>query len=183
MMNLDVYRDAISEGDADAFADFLSHAELPLRQSLRSFARLLDIEAVVQEAALRLWQVAPKFTADGGENGLLRLLLRIGRNLAIDEVRRRHREVVELDHDLPDLQASPPDPMLRKALADCLERLPEQPRRAMSARIESGGAEADGMIALACNMRVNTFLQNITRARKLLVSCLENKGVDVMEAR
>lgn len=182
MMNLDVYRDAISEGDADAFADFLSHAEVPLRQSLRSFARLLDVEAVVQEASLRLWQVAPRFAADGTENGLLRLLLRIGRNLAIDEVRRRHREVAQLDPETPAVQASPPDPMLRKALAECFDRLPEQPRRAMSARIESGGVEADSMIAMGCNMRVNTFLQNITRARRLLAACLETKGVDVMEA-
>ncbi len=181
-MNLDVYRDAISEGDADAFAEFLSHAELPLRQSLRSFAQLLDVEALVQEAALRLWQVAPRFAADGAENGLLRLLLRIGRNLAIDEVRRRHREVAELDPEMPAAQVSPPDPILRKALTDCLEQLPEQPRRAMSARIESGGTEVDAVLAMSCNMRVNTFLQNITRARRLLVSCLETKGVDVLGA-
>lgn len=179
-MDLDVHRAGICEGDAEAFADFLALAELPLRESLRSFARVLDLEAVVQEAALRLWQVAPRFVPDGKENGLLRLLLRIGRNLAIDEVRRRHREA-PAPEDLPDVAApsAPPDPLLRNAVEDCMERLPEQPRRAMTARIENGGADPDAFVATNCAMRVNTFLQNVTRARKLLAQCLEKKGVEL----
>jgi RNA polymerase sigma-70 factor (ECF subfamily) len=178
--DLDVHLSAIASGSAEAFADFLSVAEWPLRQSLRSFATRLDLEAIVQEASLRLWQVAPTVESDGRANSLLRMLLRIARNLAVDEVRRRHREeptaVLEAAGPFP----SPPDPPLRRAIADCIEELPEKPREALNARLNSEGVESDAVLSLACNMRPNTFLQNVTRARRQLADCLENKGVELL---
>ncbi|MFO0552660.1 MAG: sigma-70 family RNA polymerase sigma factor [Polyangiaceae bacterium] len=183
-MDLDVEADAIAGGDATAFARFLVRAEPALRLSLRPFAARVDVEAVVQEACLRLWQVAPRFTRDGRDNGLLRLLVRIGKNLAIDELRRRREEVGReadaREDDVAGLVAAEDvDPFLRKIVVDCLEKLPTQPRRALVARLESAGADEDDALAERCSMKPNTFLQNITRGRKLLVDCLGGRGVDV----
>ena len=87
-LDLDVHLDAIVGRDVAAFAQWMASAEGVLRDSLRSFATAVDVEAVLQEALLRVWQVAPRFVRDGAPNGLLRLGLRIARNLAVSEVRR-----------------------------------------------------------------------------------------------
>jgi hypothetical protein len=43
------------------------------RGSLRSFAERVDVEAVVQAALVRVWQVAPRVRPDGRPEPLLRL--------------------------------------------------------------------------------------------------------------
>src|SRR5262245_62061828 len=78
----------IATGDADAFARWLAAVEHSLRGSLRSFSASVDVEAVLQETLLRVWQVAPRFVPDGRPNGLFRLGIRIARNLALSELRR-----------------------------------------------------------------------------------------------
>ena len=184
MTDLDVHLSAIIAGDTRAFARWLAGAESSVRDSLRSFARVVDVEAVLQESLLRVWQVAPRFEPDGKPNGLLRLSVRIARNLAVSEVRRTHAIPVEPD----DLEAAlaavmrdvhEPDPMLRKAIVDCRDKLPPKPRQAFDARLESAGGKDDEDLAEALSMKLNTFLQNFTRARQLLVDCLKKKGIAV----
>src|SRR5436190_11585751 len=87
-IDLDVHLLEIAIGDVDAFARWLAGAEPTVRLSLRSFASVIDVEAVLQESLLRVWQVAGRFERDGKPNGLLRLAIRIARNLAVSEVRR-----------------------------------------------------------------------------------------------
>jgi len=176
-MDLDVELDAIIAGDADAFGRWLAVAEIPLRDSLRSFAAVIDVESVLQEAMIRIWQVAPRFQRDGRDNGLVRLGVRIARNLAISEVRRT-KSTQPSDDEPVAPTVSAPDPMLRTAIADCHDKLPAKPREALDARISGGD---DDVLAEALGMRLNTFLQNITRARKLLADCLRNKGVPLEE--
>jgi RNA polymerase sigma-70 factor (ECF subfamily) len=77
---------------------------------------------------------------------------------------------------------SPPDPFLRQRIEACLAELKGQPRAAVQARLTSGGAEADEQLALRLGMRLNTFLQNVTRARRLLAACLERSHVLLAEA-
>jgi RNA polymerase sigma-70 factor (ECF subfamily) len=154
-----------------------------VRDSLGSFATVVDVEAVLQEALLRVWQVAPRFAADGRPNGLLRLGIRIARNLAVSEVRRTRATPVDTD----DLEAAlataaehgpaQPDPMLRDAIVDCRDRLPPKPRQAFDSRLASTGGQDDVELAQALGMKLNTFLQNFTRARQLLVDCLKRKGI------
>ena len=60
----------------------------------------------------------------------------------------------------------------------CLDKLPRRPGEAMRARLRGG---PDGALARALGMRVNTFLQNIVRARKLLAKCLETYGGRLQE--
>ena len=183
-MDLDVHLAGIIAGDTRAFGAWLTAAEPRVRDSLRSFARVIDVEAVLQETLLRVWQIAPRFVPDGRSNSLLRLAIRTGRNLAVSEVRRTRATPVDGDDLELALAAavaavSPPDPMLRRAIGACRDKLPDRPRQALEARLSSGGGQADEELAARLGMRINTFLQNVTRARQLLADCLARRGVTV----
>lgn len=186
MIDTDAHLAAIAGGDASAFGQWLSCAEPPLRDSLRTYAARVDTEAVLQEALLRVWQVAPRHTPDGRPNSLFRLAIRIARNLAIDEVRRARAAPLP-DEGLEALLAeaeggaalSGPDPFLRRAIEECRAKLPDKPAQVIDSRLSSGGAEPDQTLAERLGMRLNTFLQNFTRARKLLAECLEKRRIDI----
>ncbi len=174
---------AIAAGDGDAFARWLACCESPLRRSLRRFAAAVDTEAVLQEALLRTWQVAPRCAPDGRPHGLLRLATRIARNLAISEA----RHLRTLPTALPDgSEIEPvvepgnvPDARVREAFTACRDKLPAQPRAAIDARLAADGTQDDHRLAAALAMRTNTFLQNVTRARRLLAECLRKAGIDL----
>lgn len=181
-MDLDVHLAAIVAGDTRAFGAWLAGAEPRVRDSLRSFARVIDVEAVLQETLLRVWQVAPRFVPDGRANGLLRFAIRIGRNLAVSEVRRTRATPTpgdDLEHVVAAYEAPvrAPDPMLRRAIGECRDKLPARPRQALEARLASAGGHGDDDLAAGLGMRLNTFLQNVTRARQLIADCLGKRGV------
>jgi RNA polymerase sigma-70 factor (ECF subfamily) len=184
-MDLDAHLPAIVTRDTRAFGQWMAGAEGTLRDSLRSFASVLDVESVLQEALLRVWQVAPRFVADGRPNGLLRLGIRIARNLAVSELRRTKSRPVP-DEDLEralamaehvDVTQTGPDPLLREVLARCHRDLPEKPKQVMSVRLAFEGGRTDDELASSIGMRLNTFLQNFTRARRMLAECLKKHGV------
>lgn len=185
MTDLDQHLSAVVAGNVQAFTVWMSHAEPVLRDSLRSFSASVDTEAVLQETLLRIWQVAARFRPDGSPNGLLRLGFRIARNLAISETRRFGAGSVDpatLEDTLPfaeSLEAKPPDPMLRRTIKGCQKRLPDEPGQAISARIDSAGGEPDAVLADRLEMCTNTFLQNVTRARRFLRECLQRQGIDL----
>ena len=182
-IDLDIHLPNIAAGDPDAFARWVAGAELRVRASLTSVATSVDVEAVVQETLLRVWQVAPRVEPDGKPNCLLRLSIRIARNLAISDLRRRRVRpdmASALESEPPDesVDAIVPDPMLREAIAGCRDALPGKPALALAARL-TGPGTPDPTLATAVGMKLNTFLQNITRARKLLAECLKRRGIDV----
>ncbi|MBL9079518.1 MAG: hypothetical protein JNL08_18590 [Planctomycetes bacterium] len=184
--DLDVHLAAIVAGDTAAFAAFVAGVEPLLRRALRAFAAAVDGESVVQETLLRAWQVAPRVVADGRPNGLLRWSLVCARNLAIDELRRARvaaaAEAELLARSERDVAAwVPPDPLLRERIGECRKKLPRQPARALAARLEDTDGVADRVLAERVGMAWNTFLQNITRARRLLAACLRRVGVVVGE--
>jgi RNA polymerase sigma factor (sigma-70 family) len=179
--DLDIHLSAIVAGDVNAFARWMASAEPTVRLTLRSFAAVIDVEAVLQESLLRVWQVASRFERDGRPNGLLRFTIRIARNLAVSEVRRTRAAPVEPEDLETTLAVEPndPDPLLRQAIGDCRDKLPPKPRQALDARLAGGSDDAD--LAESVGMKLNTFLQNFTRARQLLADCLRKKGVDVAQ--
>lgn len=185
MSDLDVHLPGIQAGDTRAFAAWMVQCEEPLRRSLRGFARQVDVEAVLQESLLRIWQVAPRFSPDGRPNSLLRFGHRVARNLAVSEARKARTTAVApsvMEEGLDEqerVEPRPPDPMLRRLIALCREKLPNKPAAALSARLEGGGAVPDDTLAEGLGMKRNTFLQNFTRARKLLAQCLQKNGVDL----
>src|SRR5437667_3742365 len=77
-------------GNHDGFSEWVRRVEIPLRASLRRFARRIDAEAVVQEALLRMWILAPRLRLEG-EEASFRYVLRIARNLALNEAGRLDR--------------------------------------------------------------------------------------------
>lgn len=184
MADLDRYLAAIARGDADAFAAWLAGAEPRVRASLHSFAARLDTEAVLQEALLRTWQVAPRFQPDGRPDGLVRLSVRIARNLAVSELRRARVDPVEVEQleRLAEAQGEGPalpDPLLRRLIERCRALLPERPALALAARLRAAGGQSDHELAQETGMSLNTFLQNVGRARRALAECLERQGVTV----
>jgi RNA polymerase sigma factor (sigma-70 family) len=179
--DLDGHLEAIVAGDVHAFGRWMASAEPTVRLSLRSFATVIDVEAVLQEALLRVWQVAGRFERDGKPNGLLRFSIRIARNLAVSEVRRTRATPAPAE-ELDEHAVAEPheaDPMLRKAIGDCRDKLPGKPRQALDARLSSAGHSDDAELAESLGMKLNTFLQNFTRARQLLADCLRKKGIDI----
>lgn len=189
-MDLDAHLPAILTGDTRAFGRWMAGAEGTMRDSLRSFASVLDVESVLQESLLRVWQVAPRFVADGRPNGLLRLGIRIARNLAVSELRRtKSRPVPEEDLEAALAQASQadtsgdggPDPLLREVLARCHDQLPEKPRQVVGIRLSAEGGRSDDELASLVGMRPNTFLQNFGRARRMLADCLKKHGIVIGE--
>lgn len=171
-------------GDADAFAEWMGIVEYPLRRSLAAFARAVDVEVVVQESFLRMWLIAcdPGRRLQG-EKASLKFAIRLARNVALEELRhtRLYQYFDEKDYDeLPEMRVVPqlPDPALRRAIHECLDRLPEQPKTALNARIEDGHLP-DRDLAQGARMKLNTFLQNIVRARRLMAKCLEDRGVNL----
>ncbi|MBK7539710.1 MAG: hypothetical protein IPI49_31040 [Myxococcales bacterium] len=186
-LDLDLYLPAIAAGEVEAFAAFLVGAEAPLRRALGSFASTVDVEAVVQETFLRVWQVAPRLVPDGKPQALLRFCHRCARNLCISETRRRSRADLQAAALLAQLEEdelaslapeAAPDPLLRVALAHCRDRLPKKPQAALESRLEATGDVPDATLAERLGMTLNTFLQNFTRARRLLAECLRKAGVD-----
>lgn len=186
-MDLDHLLPDIARGDTHAFTRWLAAAELPVRQSLQRYATRVDVEVVVQETFLRMWQVAPRVVVDGRENSLLRLALRTAHNLSIDELRRSRRWAArdtEPNDGEPDayVEAVESDPRLRERIVDCHRELPEKPAQALLARIDSAGGDTDEQLATRLQMRLNTFHQNLARARKLLTECLRRAGIELMGA-
>jgi RNA polymerase sigma-70 factor (ECF subfamily) len=173
-------------GDPAAFAEWMAMVEHPLRRSLARFARAVDVEVVVQETFMRMWLVACDNTRrlEGG-NASLKFALRVARNVAHEEL--RHTRLFNFYDDkalgeLPETVFVPelPDPALRKAINECVDRLPAKPRTALNARVQDGQLP-DRDLAAGVKMKLNTFLQNIVRARKLVAECLEKRGVRLKE--
>ncbi len=176
---------AMVAGDAEAFGRWVAGVESSVRQSLRPFAALVDTEAVLQEAFLRVWQVVPRFVHDGREHALLRFTVTTARNAAVSQLRRAAPTASELDTLERQLSIEAhvapitPDPFLREAIAYCRRKLPNQPALALQQRLDSTGGEDDSVLAARVNMSLNTFLQNFGRARKFLAECLKKHGVDL----
>lgn len=172
-------------GDRGAFADWMGSVELPIRLSLRRFAQAVDVESVVQETLLRMWLLSqdPEKVLVG-EDAALRFAIVLARNLARNEARRSGRVRFLPPEELPEVAVDPPtasSPGLAAHIKHCLEALKGRAKEALQARLAQGAWRPDVEIAQGLSMTVNTFLQNIVRARKSVEECLEKRGVRLSE--
>ena len=177
---------AARRGDLAAFEEWMGRVERPIRASLRPYARAVDVEGVVQETLTRMWILTrdPVGRVLTGENASLRFAIVLARNLARNEARRNRREDHLPPEDMPDVPVEPaaaPDPALRRAIQACLDQLARRPLEALRARLEVGALMGDRAAAESVAMTINTFLQNVVRARQQLLHCLEGKGVPAAE--
>lgn len=179
-MTLDRLFATIPDAGPSAFGRWAEEVHGPLRASLRRFARAVDVEVVVQETFLRVWIRARDGGLElSGENASLRFALRVARLVALEELRRNRREA-PMPEDPPELAIEPQpgtDPGMAGAIQECLEALPGKPKAALLARLVGGEQHPDRDLARGLDMQLNTFLQNVVRARQHMARCLENKGV------
>ena len=175
----------VCAGDEDAFAGWMGRVERPIRLSLRSYARAVDTEGVVQETLMRMWLFAQdRGAALTGEDASLRFAIGMARNLARNEARRLKREVLLPPGDQPEVPVLPdpgPDPGLARAIADCLQQLVGRRLEALRARLQMAPFASDREISQSVGMTPNTFLQNVVRARKQMADCLQGRGVPLSE--
>ena len=169
-------------GDRDSFADWMGAVEAPIRRSLSRFARAVDVESVMQETFLRMWVYAQdRGTELRGPNAAMRFAIGMARNVARSEARRTGRVTFLPPEELPEVEVQPdplPDLGLRQAIVDCLGRLKGKPLEALRVRI-SMSAVGDRELARAVGMTLNTFLQNVVRARRAVAECLKRRGIEV----
>jgi DNA-directed RNA polymerase specialized sigma24 family protein len=185
MTELDALWLRVCDGDRAAFGDWMGRVERPIRRFLYPFARAVDVESVVQETLLRMWLYAPDRGRElSGDDASLRFAAGIARNLARNMARKYGRELHLPPEELPEVSVAPeppPDLSLRRAIGECFARLAKQPLLAMRARLADGHHQDDSALARHLGMTLNTFLQNIVRARQQLAKCLSARGVDLQE--
>jgi DNA-directed RNA polymerase specialized sigma24 family protein len=175
---------SVCAGDVAAFGRWMGRVERPIRLALRPFARAVDVESIVQETLARMWVFArDRGRSLTGDDASLRFAIGMARNLARNEARRLKREVHLPPEQLPEPEARPdppPDPALRRRILECFETLAAKPLEAIRIRLAMPSLP-DRALAAHVRMTVNTFLQNIVRARRQLAECLERKGVALNE--
>jgi DNA-directed RNA polymerase specialized sigma24 family protein len=177
---------AIAARDATAFTRWFARSEVPLKVSLRSFAELVDVESIAQDAAFKAWQDAKHIKPDGRPGFLLRWTKTVALNDARNKIRRSGQR---LDHRmaLPDEDSfASPGPFLRdtfflERVRRCAAKLNPLQQRAFWARLGDGGARPDRELAEAIGVGFDAFRQNLTRGRKALVECLRSSGIAVSE--
>jgi len=172
-------------GDRAAFAAWMGSVELPIRLSLRRYAQAVDVEAIMQETLLRMWLLSqdPERVLTG-EDAALKFAIGVARNLARSEARRFGRERYLPPEEVPEIPVPPDppsDPGLARAIAECLARLKGRVDQALRMRLGMGDSLPDREIARLLGMTLNTFLQNIVRARRSVEECLEKRGVRLRE--
>lgn len=185
MSQVDTLFEEVCRGSPRAFETWLTLVEIPLRRSLAPWARAVDVESVMQETLTRMWVFARDRGHElEGENASLRWAIGMARNVARNEARRFGREEFLPPEEMPEPALEPgplPDPALRRILRACLERLTGRPGDALRARIQDGFSGHDRTLAESLGMRLNTFRQNIVRARRKLAACLSENGAPLEE--
>ena len=180
MEDLDRHLTAIQGGDPDAFQRWVAAAEATVRLGLRSFAAVVDTEAVLQETLLRRVAGRPPLRprrppqrprpAGGAHRAQ----------------QRRQRAAAGADGRTAASKIPPATPRCFPVIR-CSGR-PSRPaarscaaarRRPWRRGWRRAAASPDELLAERLSMRLNTFLQNFTRARRQLAECLERQGVDL----
>ncbi len=168
---------AVARGDRAAFRDlYAAFAPKLLGLTLRICRDRALAEDAVQEAFVEIWRKAEAFDpARGGAGGWMAT---IGRNRAIDLVRRRGRSPGWEAGDPEEAFAFLADPAQktdggaeRLALAECLGRLEETPRRMLVLAYVEGLSREE--LSAQFEAPVNTVKTWLRRGLLALRTCLD----------
>ena len=187
MTDIDRLWSEVCAGDQQAFGDWMGRVERPILRSLGPFARAVDTESVVQETLMRMWHLSQDDSRRlEGENASLRFAIGTAHNLARNMARKQRREHLVPPGILPDgindAPTDPPrDPLLGRIIEKCIEALSARAKSVLLARLQHGHVD-DQTSAGRLRMTLNTFFQNVTRARRHLDECLQKNGVHEHEA-
>lgn len=164
-----------ANGDEDA-AQLLSIRLVPTALSVakRMLGDLAEAEDVVQEAMLRLWQLAPNWQP--GTANPSTWLYRVVNNLCIDRLRRRKRVTVGLEDmaepadPAPSVEATMIDADRVAALDSALAGLPDRQRQAVILRHIEGLPNPD--IAQIMDISVEAVESLTARGKRALALAL-----------
>ena len=158
-----------AQGDGAAWRDIVN-ANLPAVHRI-AYQLSLDTqvaEDITQECFLRLWKLAEVWQPKAR---IRTWLCYVAKNLAIDNIRRRKHEIVQvLNEEIPESAPSPLDRLARKRTEDmvneALLRLPERQRIAIMLIYfgECGGAKAAEIMGIS----VDALESLLARARRTL---------------
>lgn len=176
--NDDALMARVAERDAPALRLLADrHADIPWRIAYRMLADRQEAEDVAQEALLRLWQYADRWQSGGP--GVSAWLTRVATNACLDRLRRRRLvgtdTVPERADDSPLADEAIERDDLRRAVADCIEALPDRQRAAIVLTYYE--ERQNRMAAGILDMQLKAFESLLFRARGALRSCIESKGV------
>lgn len=173
---------AIAERDLEAFSRWFARCEIHLRTSLRSFEQFVDVEAVVQDTVIKVWEDPLRIRPDGRPGFLLRWARTVALNAARNAARRQgHHAAMPADDDVAGDVRPMSDVFLRTRVQECFGRLPVPQQRAFRARVADAGSRTDRQLAASIDMSFDAFRQTLTRGRRALVACLRSFNIDVME--
>ena len=142
----------ITARDTAALAELYDrHSRLLFGLILRILRDRGDAEEILQEAFVRVWTRAEIY--DARKCGPLPWILRLGRNLAIDRLRRRrHRDIPapggRVAEAMPDWDIQSPEAVVleaerRQALTDALAGLPAEQRQLIEAAFFEGYTQSE----------------------------------------
>ena len=178
----------IRAGDGDAFETLVrEHQTRVYNLALRMTGNEEDALDISQETFLKAWRTLGKYR---GDCSLGSWLYRIASNLSIDLLRKNKRrqteKVVSLDDpgeddrplELPDLREEPQTILEReenrRAVWECLEKLPEEQKIILVLRDVNGLSYEE--IAASMGLELGTVKSRIFRAREKLANLLLDRG-------
>jgi len=165
----------VIERDSEAFRTLVErHSDVPFRIGCRMVKDPAEAEDIAQEALLRLWNNASKWTAGG--SGVAAWLSRVAINLCLDRLRKKRRmsseEAPERADDAPLADELMDEERQELAVKDCIDRLGERQRAAV---ILTYYEEQPNMMAADnLDMKIKGFESLLFRARASLRDCLES---------
>lgn len=149
------------------------------RLALRLLADAAEAEDVVQEAMLRLWQIAPRWQSGAAQPGTW--VYRVAMNLATDRLRRRRGVALDTVAEPADESPAPFEAMLEadrtRALEAALAQLPDRQRQAVVLRHLEGLPNPE--IADLMGVNVEAVESLTARGKRRLAELLSARRLDL----
>ncbi len=172
----------VAQGDSAAFRELFERYRVPIYSYLYSMTHDRQIaEDLAQEAFLRVYRSRESYQQ---EARFTTWLWTIARNIAIDHLRKKKESRLPEDWEettMGDPRGGVPtdaetlllEKATQQAVDDCLERLPESQKEALSLRLfgELGNEE----ISQTMNSTIPAVKSVLHRGRVSLVDCLKRK--------
>ncbi len=167
-------------GDAEAAQLLLDRLAPRLyRLALRLLADPAEAEDIVQEAMLRLWQIAPDWQPGAAQPATW--VYRVAMNLATDRLRRRRSVALDAVAEPADEAPAPLQAMLdadrERALEAALAQLPDRQRTAVVLRHLEGLSNPE--IAALMEIGVEAVESLTARGKRRLAELLAPRRADL----
>lgn len=179
-----ILADRIAKGDQEAFAELYDRLAGTVMGLARAQLGDPTAEEIVQETFARVWRRASTYSAARGS--LTAWVIRIGRNLAVDEMRRRGSRpqeqtlLAELIESFPDPAVQDPSEgvwqaNMRAAVRQLCEQLPAEQRQVVGLAYLGGMSQSE--IAQRLELPLGTVKSRTRAALYKLRAQMAKKGL------